>query len=1328
MEDNLSDISQNQLDKLFTIHYNDLFSKFLTMPYQDLFAMIKKQVFLHLKIIGKQYHFQLLTIFFNKYYNIYQNEQIRIKKIFNEIKKTSSDNFINKYLSIYDIYIHCFKCKEAVHKCGNKIIVFDDLFFCIKCKKVYNKNQIKLFCKDCNKTYFTSIRNSNEIKMKSLYKVSFMNYHCFSKNEEIIKCLNCGNELYYDINHIKKDEITQKRIIDIYCIKCKLIFDTTKIYFPCKICGKNFKAQPKIYQNFSSSKKFLFILIHSFRKRKYALPSQNSSQIINKNCNCNLNGIIYYLHDDNGILYEGNNNGNKVITCDGCYKIFKYETFIWNCPFCGIKFDKNNKGLFDMGQFCNFTKNANINNQRYIRKNNNSKLSLENNYSIENNKELQNNCQYIHRRGLSMNNRIRTNYLNLNENKFSNNGPKSNRHILNNKGIQNKCDLNNYCFINKNIQNNCSYNFQKNCSSLKNSKSFGNLKESLLNNNNKFFDSKRNNNYLEINNFTSPNQTINTSKNRVQNFKIQDNRKKMELSKKIEAENYLKKNNINEKGIINNNVLYESKFIKNKEIKHVKSMANIKKYKININSNYNNNSNIKKLENNKNINNNINRKDIKYINQKNNSNFKNNSNLNNNLISKTINECKNQKLIKKKYTKLNEKELLSNKINRVHTISNNNNVIHISMHHSKKTSRNNSLNNSNFNNTVQKNIIQKTNNINNNTKLFIDNNTNNNKISFIYRENFFKPIHKKNNLSININNLNCIKRNKIVENTKLHFIIDKRNNNSNTIEKEKKSMYRITKLINLQKRVDTKINLNQSNIINKKNEDRNNNNQTNKNRKLIIKQVNKVPNNKDKLNYQPYHRKDKIDINPKNNLNQKLKNKVIEEEKQCNLNFSINNYIPEKEANENQKNNLYKAKVVNQINNSINKNVNINNNEKEINENSNKINKYKNEKEKNQKIILDKSYLKTDKKNDNILTKQKIDKIQNKSQLIKLKNRPKINLIELKLYFSQNLNLNDLKNPKRKSSFDCRLSASHFKLFNTQDIEQKTFDSNYYKIIRQIGKGTFGEIYLVQDPKNSKFFALKKIIINDATELRDNQEEYKLTWKLTHVNPELKIVKKYGIEIKKLDKYNLVMYILMEASNCDWEKEIMNRQKVQAYYTELELLTILKSLVKTFQILQTMGISHRDVKPQNILCFGENGYKLTDFGEAKKRNVNISIKNVYGFEQDTTRQTLRGTELYMSPLLFKALRSNQLECLEYNAYKSDVFSLGMCFLLASSLTYQTLFDIREENDMKKIEETIEKFLGKLYSKDYINIIIKMLQIDEKSRPDFIELSKILRIN
>ena len=773
MESNSSKTLQNELDILFIDHYNDLFSKFLTIEYQDLFAILKKQVLLHLKIIGKKYKFQLLQFFFDKYYNKCKTEQIRLKRILNEINKTSPNNYKNKYLSIYDIYIHCFKCKDAIHKCGNKLIIFEDLFFCLKCKKVYNKNQIKLFCKECKKTHLTCTRNYNEIKTKSLYRVSFMNYHCFSENEELIKCLNCGNDLYYDINNTKKDEIIQKRIIDIYCIKCKLIFDTTKIYFPCKICGKNFKSEPRIYRNFSSHKKFMLLLIHSFRKEKYALPSPKI--INNKNCDCNLNGILYYMHDDNGILFEGKKNGIKVITCNACYKIFKYDTFIWNCPFCGLKFNMNNKYIFNINQFYTMNNNRNIKNKRYIGNSNDSILSIEKNHSIENKREFSNNCPYIHKRGLSMNNRIRTNYLNLNDNISHKKEAKSNREILKNEASSKNSDLNNYFFISNNIQNNFSYNFPKNSCSLNNSKSYGNLKESIYNNYNRSLDNNKSNKYLEINNFTSSNQTMNTSKNRVQNFKIQNNSKNMNVSIKIDNQNYLKQNNINKKGIINNNVLYESKFLKNKDIKHVKSMANIKKNKININNDNINNQTLK-LNPNKNINNNINRKDIKYINQNKNINSKNNSNLNNNLISKTINECKNKKLFKRQNTKLNENELLLYKIKRIHTIANNNNVIHISMYNSRNASKNKianksfNMNKNNYNNTSQKNIIQKTNNAKNNTKLFIDN-MNNNKISFIYRENFIQPIHRKNNLSININNLNCLKRNKIVENTKIKKLV-----------------------------------------------------------------------------------------------------------------------------------------------------------------------------------------------------------------------------------------------------------------------------------------------------------------------------------------------------------------------------------------------------------------------------------------------------------------------------------------------------------------------------------------------------------------------------
>ena len=96
----------------------------------------------------------------------------------------------------------------------------------------------------------------------------------------------------------------------------------------------------------------------------------------------------------------------------------------------------------------------------------------------------------------------------------------------------------------------------------------------------------------------------------------------------------------------------------------------------------------------------------------------------------------------------------------------------------------------------------------------------------------------------------------------------------------------------------------------------------------------------------------------------------------------------------------------------------------------------------------------------------------------------------------------------------------------------------------------------------------------------------------------------------------------------------------------------------------------------------------------------------------------------MSPILFKALQMNAVDGAQYNAYKSDVFSLGMCFLLASCLNYQSLYDIREVYDMDVLKEIVAKYL-KNYSNNYINLIINMLQINEKLRPDFIELNSMI---
>ena len=62
---------------------------------------------------------------------------------------------------------------------------------------------------------------------------------------------------------------------------------------------------------------------------------------------------------------------------------------------------------------------------------------------------------------------------------------------------------------------------------------------------------------------------------------------------------------------------------------------------------------------------------------------------------------------------------------------------------------------------------------------------------------------------------------------------------------------------------------------------------------------------------------------------------------------------------------------------------------------------------------------------------------------------------------------------------------------------------------------------------------------------------------------------------------------------------------------------------------KNLGIAHRDIKPQNILYFEDGTYKIGDFGEAKEAKMAM-LKN-----------SLRGTELYMSPSLYNGLKNNE---------------------------------------------------------------------------------------
>ena len=97
--------------------------------------------------------------------------------------------------------------------------------------------------------------------------------------------------------------------------------------------------------------------------------------------------------------------------------------------------------------------------------------------------------------------------------------------------------------------------------------------------------------------------------------------------------------------------------------------------------------------------------------------------------------------------------------------------------------------------------------------------------------------------------------------------------------------------------------------------------------------------------------------------------------------------------------------------------------------------------------------------------------------------------------------------------------------------------------------------------------------------------------------------------------------------------------------------------------------------------------------------------------------------MYMSPIMFKGYHA-KVPQVKHHTYKSDVFSLGMCFLLAAALSYNPLNKIREIYDNNVIRKIINQFLGNRYSQKIYKILFSMLQIEENYRPDFIQLETL----
>ncbi len=203
-----------------------------------------------------------------------------------------------------------------------------------------------------------------------------------------------------------------------------------------------------------------------------------------------------------------------------------------------------------------------------------------------------------------------------------------------------------------------------------------------------------------------------------------------------------------------------------------------------------------------------------------------------------------------------------------------------------------------------------------------------------------------------------------------------------------------------------------------------------------------------------------------------------------------------------------------------------------------------------------------------------------------------------------------------------------------------------YQLLRELGKGATGKVYLAEDPFNKRKVAIK-VAFPEALKHSEDGAFYKsmflneaaLAGKLNHPH----ITQIYDAVVE--DKYS---YIVMEYVEGGTLEKFC---KPESLLETRDVAEIAFKCVRALAFAQTLGLTHRDIKPGNILHSDGTEIKIADFGAA--------INKV----SDRTVITNVGSPAYMAPELV----TGQAQA----SHLTDIYALGvvMYYMLAGKLPF-----------------------------------------------------------
>ena len=1194
----------------------------------------------------------------------YINESQFLKKAINNyIKNPKNFKFITNFIP------HCQKTEKiAYHNClsslsyGKFIKVNNykrdnnSYVICVECNKCYKSDMIEMYCSYCQKNYYSLILDDNKNILynntkNSLPFATWEKYHCGFIINEIMKCIKCKSNFYYD-------NINNKLV----CLNKKCGFEAKpkRIIWKCSVCSSDFTSSVKAY-NPIEIKMYKNAIYYALLMKEKARPNHIK---ICKFCEGDISkSTFYHKKDCGGELLMSKLDKEEVIVCNKCHGMNFYSQYSWRCPLCNKKLKKRQNML------------------GYIKSNNNIDNKNQNYdkdvYNFDNEKVIN---EYKYDKDKNM-------YLNK---KHSVRNSAKNSSFSFNSLTRNHDSKNYFSFRNNVLidltQENSSSSFSK--------------KDSLFTIKNLFMknDSKEKNN--KSTNITNSNSITNHNKAKNSGSFGRVLKRKSTLFDILQKRNSdkafsfsrEKKNSLINKTSVNNATI---EINNNSNINNLKNQYIYKNYRRNIpkrniikekflKTETENNLSLYNLEQDKQNNKNESSNEGKYNNLKKEKEIFNKKVIVN---QKQKNEEKKRLIIKRVY---NSKKLIDyyksitsfedeNEKQKNKTEFN----IKIKEELGKKKI-DNCINNKKY---IKRRILDKVNMGKiNKEKKYED------KKEIKYPSEEITKIFRRSYNKLPNSNNNTITYS---DNYKLDLKGNNNQNNKNNLNKYK--------IISPEEQKNEKMNKFQNNTKPIKNYIKVNTIYIPKNSQTIGKQEERNDKKESRASLQISLLKKKHDSNPKvykpvsrrryyQNIIRNSKDKTIEnKEKEINITNFTN------ELNEN----ILK-------NNELDINNSINNFSNTVRLNNKKINYYIKEnsinKSKTNTIINTNSNTNTNYENNNNLK----DNSNNNDNSKENNDEDEYSNIKIFDFDNNSERTNIVSDSRINSIINNEINLQSTLVYNKEKIEEMIQNCNIPKFedtdfcyIDSVGEGSFGTIFEVEEIKTGKKYAIKKIICKDVQELIQQKSQLELLYSFNHDN----ILKVYKVQIKVLDFTTYSINILMELAISDWNQEILNRGKTKNYYKEEELINITSQIINGLLYLKSKNISHRDIKPQNILIFPNNNFKLSDFGEAKM------IKNLLSL------RTLKGCELYMSPALYWGWIHGKKN-LKHNIYKSDVFSLGYCLLYAITLNINVLEKIRKLTENQSILNIIFKYINENYfSHKFLNIICKMININEEERYD-----------